>query len=265
MITLRSVNNFDVIPGDTASSVILHVPHSSTHIPADVRAQIALDDAELAAELQAITDADTDLVAERAAEAAGVTPWLFINRASRLVVDPERFPDEREELNARGMGAVYVSTTDQGILRTPTEEERQDLLDRFFHPYAEAFTQLVRNRLAATGHVTIIDIHSYPVVKLPYELNDGPRPEICIGTDDFHTPAALTDAARTAMLTAAPTGEIDLDSPFAGCYVPLDYYEKEAAVRGVMLEIRRDVVSGHLGALARATGQLIDAVESAGS
>ena len=158
---------FEVIPGDPASSVILHVPHSSTDIPADVRTGIVLDDESLAVELQAITDADTDVVASAAAAAASRHPWLFVNRASRLVIDPERFPDEREELNAVGMGAVYERTTTGAVLREPTLEEREALIERFFTPYADAIAALVRGRLAAVGSVTVVDVHSYPLVPNP--------------------------------------------------------------------------------------------------
>ena len=98
---------FEITPGDPSSTVVLHVPHSSTWIPDDVRTGIGLSDEELAAELEAITDRDTDLIAVGAAGLADVRPWLFVNQASRLVIDPERFPDEREELSAVGMGAVY--------------------------------------------------------------------------------------------------------------------------------------------------------------
>ncbi len=86
---------FEVIPGGPSSTVVLHVPHGSSWIPPEVRAGIVLSDAELSAELLAITDADTDVIAEGAADLASVRPWIFANRVSRLVIDPERFPDER--------------------------------------------------------------------------------------------------------------------------------------------------------------------------
>ena len=250
---------FETIPGHPSSSVVLHVPHSSTHIPDDVRHGIVLTDAELTAEVAAITDADTDKIAADAAELASLRPWIFVNRASRLVIDPERFPDEREELNAVGMGAVYERTTTGAVLRTPTGTERAELIDAYYAPYAEGIAALVRERLEAVGRVTIIDVHSYPQVKNPYELHgDGPRPEVCIGTDTFHTSAALAEAATSSLVNAAPSGEVGLNSPFAGCYVPLDQYEQNTAVQAVMLEIRRDVVADRSHELAVATAALID-------
>ncbi len=79
-------------PRRPASPVILHVPHSSRRIPADVRPGIVLDDAALERELDHITDSHTEEIAEAAADLAGVTPWRFVNRASRLVVDPSGSP-----------------------------------------------------------------------------------------------------------------------------------------------------------------------------
>jgi predicted N-formylglutamate amidohydrolase len=254
-----AVSAFDMLPGDPASTVVLHVPHASTWIPAAVRDGIVLTDDELAAEVAAITDGDTDVIALGAADLADLRPWIFVNRASRLVIDPVRFPDEREEMNAVGMGAVYERTTTGAVLRTPTAVERRALTDEFYVPYSEALAALVRDRLAVVGRVTIIDVHSYPVVQLPYELHgSGPRPEVCIGTDSFHTSPALELAATSAMATAAPTGDLSVNSPFSGCYVPLDQYELNPAVESVMLEIRRDVVSGHLEALMAATAALIN-------
>ncbi|MFJ3923338.1 N-formylglutamate amidohydrolase [Streptomyces sp. NPDC090022] len=250
-------------PGAPDSVVLLHVPHSSRAIPADVRAGIVLDDRELETELDHITDAHTARIAAGAAGAARLTPWRFENRLSRLVVDPERFPDEREEMLARGMGAVYTRTTHRAELR-PAGFDGGRLLERYFHPYARAITDAVEERLAAVGRAIILDVHSYPAKALPYELHgDGPRPPICLGTDAFHTPPALLDAAREAF---ADFGGTALDSPFAGTYVPLRYYGKDARVGALMVEIRRDLYMSEPGgpagpgleALARALAALVD-------
>ncbi|GAA0923008.1 N-formylglutamate amidohydrolase [Streptomyces thermoalcalitolerans] len=230
--------SFDLLPGADDSPVILHVPHSAREIPADVRAGIVLDDAALERELDHITDAHTARIAEVAAGLAAVAPWRFVNRLSRLVVDPERFPDEREEMLAVGMGAVYTRTTHQEVLR-PADTDPEPLLERYFRPYAEAMTEAVAGRLAATGRAVIIDVHSYPSAALPYELHgEGPRPPVCLGTDAFHTPPELTELARKAF---EPCGETGLNSPFSGTYVPLRFHESDARVHALMVEMRRDL------------------------
>jgi N-formylglutamate deformylase len=236
--------SFEIIRGHPRSPVVIHVPHSSTHIPAWVRERICLTDAELTDELTFMTDARTDEIADAAANMAAIRPWIFVNRRSRLVVDPERFPDPADEPMAApeiGMGAVYTRTSHGGILRNDEPEHHEALLDRYFRPYANALTQLVEERLASVGDVTIIDLHSYPLVELPYERlhhAGAARPECCIGIDPTHTPATLRDAAIEAF---APLGQVAVNQPFAGTYVPLAFYTaQDARVSSVMVELRRD-------------------------
>ncbi|MEU5099698.1 N-formylglutamate amidohydrolase [Streptomyces sp. NPDC020996] len=257
--------SFELLPGANGSPVILHVPHSAREIPADVRAGIVLDDAALERELDHITDAHTAELADAAAGLAGVTPWRFVNRLSRLVVDPERFPDEREEMLSAGMGAVYTRTTHRAALRS-ADTDPEPLIERYFRPYARAMTDAVADRLAATGRALIVDVHSYPTAPLPYELHGaGPRPPVCLGTDSFHTPPGLLAAAREAF---AGCGETGLDSPFSGAYVPLEFYAKEPRVGALMVEIRRDAYMSEPGGpagpgltrLASALAALVDAV-----
>ncbi|MFE0650355.1 N-formylglutamate amidohydrolase [Streptomyces sp. NPDC059534] len=258
-------DSFELLAGAPDSPVLLHVPHSSSVVPPDVREGILLDDGELAAELAHITDSHTAEIAAGAASAAATTPWRFVNRLSRLVVDPERFPDEREEMLAVGMGAVYTSTTHRAGLR-PAGFDPAPLLDRYFTPYAEAMTEAVAGRLAATGRAVIVDVHSYPTEPLPYELHgDGPRPPVCLGTDPFHTPPALLEAAREAF---GGFGGVATDTPFAGTYVPLRHYRRDPRVTALMVEIRRDLYMSEPGgpagpgaaALGAALAVLADAV-----
>jgi N-formylglutamate amidohydrolase len=233
-----------MIVGDATSTVILHVPHAATHIPPAAREHIRLDDEQLATEVAHITDAHTDLIAERATQAAQARPFRFVNRLSRLVVDPERFPDEREEMAAVGMGAIYTRTTHGDTLRDSHPQHEAELLATYFHPYAAAMTSLVDERLDAAGSVTLVDVHSYPTHALPYELHKtGDRPAICLGTDPFHTPPDLLAAAQTAF-GAFPTAN---DTPFRGCYVPLVHYGRAHAVQSIMIEIRRDTYMAEPG------------------
>jgi N-formylglutamate deformylase len=233
---MPDVGTFEVLPPDgPPAPIVVHVPHASTTVPDDVRAAIVLDDVALAEELRVMTDHRTDVLASGT---GNVGATRFVNRRSRLVVDPERFPDDREELAARGMGAVYTRGHRGQQLRIPDADAEAALLTRFFHPYADAFAALVTDVVERHGACTILDVHSYPAVMLPYELHDGRRPPVCVGVDATHTPDWLTD------LVMAEAAWHDLstavDTPFAGAYVPLEGYGLDERVTAVMLEIRRD-------------------------
>ncbi len=233
--------SFAVHRGDPRCPLILHVPHSSRAIPTDVRAGIAVSDAALSTELGHMTDAHTDVIAAAAA-LAGSGAWQFVNRLSRLVVDPERLPDDQEEMLAVGMGAVYSRTSHGALLRTPDPGRDADLRARFFDPYADALADLVTDRVAATGRAVILDVHSYPRVALPYELHGHlARPVVCLGTDGQHTPAGLLAAALDAF---SPLGDVAVNAPFGGTYVPLRHYRTDLRVESLMVEVRRDAYLG---------------------
>jgi N-formylglutamate amidohydrolase len=191
---------------------------------------------------------------------------VVVNRLSRFVVDPERFPDGREEMAAVGMAAVYARGTRGQRIRADDPDHRDALLAAYYTTWADAVADLVDARLAATGRAVVVDVHSYPSAPLPYELHaDGPRPPVCLGTDPVHTPPDLLDAARRAF---APVGEVGTDSPFRGTYVPLRHHGRDRRVRSIMVELRRDghlvepagPVTGGLVVAAAALAALVDAV-----
>jgi len=123
----------------------------------------------------------------------------LVNNYSRLVIDPERFEKDEEEIMAsKGMGAVYTKTSYQQILRKDfSAEEKEKLLSAYFRPYHKAVALEVQNTLEQFGRCLIIDCHSFPSKPLPYELDQSSdRPDICIGTDPFHTPEELVPEQR---------------------------------------------------------------------
>jgi N-formylglutamate amidohydrolase len=213
--------NWNLIPGDALSPVIIHVPHASTRIPDHIAQHLLLSAQELQQELDLMTDGLTDQLARHASQKAKVSPWIFENTLSRLVFDPERFPDESEVMNEVGMGVVYSKTSDQKPLRDISEAESQEIVDTYFKPYSLAFQALVAERLEALGDVVIIDLHSYPVVASDYELyKESARPALCLGVDDFHTSEALVALATEEM---SGLGDIDINTPFVGTYVPMEF------------------------------------------
>jgi N-formylglutamate deformylase len=230
-------------------AVVLHVPHASTYLPDDVRQGIALDDDALAREMLASTDHHTDRLVAGLDELNGIATVqgarvaLHVNTLSRLVVDPERFLDpEREDTETVGRGAVYTRGFDGAVLRDTDDPGwaalREGLIMRHFLPYHAAIEQLVAGMLARHGICTIIDVHSYPRDAQPYELApEGARPEVCIGTDDAHTPGTLVAIVRSAAETVGFA--CARDTPFSGTFVPTPWLG-DPRVSSVMLEIRRD-------------------------
>jgi N-formylglutamate amidohydrolase len=109
------------------SSIILHIPHASRAIPKDVRSTLLPGDERIARELLVMTDAWTDeILAHFRPEAERV-----IFPVSRLVVDPERYPNDVDEpMAARGMGAIYTlnGRTTTGSRRGRTAQTDGDVL-----------------------------------------------------------------------------------------------------------------------------------------
>lgn len=228
---------FEILPPlGPARAIVGHVPHASPHIPDEERAGILLGPADLASELLHLTDAHTDRLF---AWIRGLGGTLFVNRVSRLVVDPERFPDDIDEpMAAVGQGAVYTRTTDGRALRAVDPATRDHLMERWFRPYHAALEAAVEAALAAHGRCLLIDGHSFASVPLPSEPDQAPdRPDVCIGTDPVHTPRALVDGLATAL--EAEGFRVAVDRPFGGTMVPLPWYGRDPRVTSVMLEVRR--------------------------
>lgn len=234
-----SATPFEILeppPGVAPRPWVGHVPHAGLAIPADVRAGITVDDVELRRQQVLLTDHLTDRLFDWLPTAGAAT---FVNRTSRLVVDPERFADDdHEPMAALGQGAVYTRTTDGVRMRPDDAAARAALLARFFEPYHAALTALVERTLERHGRCLIVDGHSFGSVPLLSERDQAPdRPDICLGTDPTHTPERLYRALDAAFRDAGFT--VKRDSPFAGSLVPLRHYGRDRRVTTVMLEIRR--------------------------
>lgn len=219
--------------------MIYHIPHPSFDIPIDIRPTLLLDDREIEAELLTMTDAFTD---DLFGSHAGADDSVVTSPVSRLVVDPERFLDNSLENMARiGMGVIYERTSGGAPLRvTPSPEERNALIRRFYEPHHDRLTEATERELTRTGTALILDCHSFPLRPLPYEIDqDLDRPDICIGTDDFHTPEHLVEVAEKAVTDEGLTCKIN--RPFSGSIVPSRYYGRDLRVSSIMVEVNRSL------------------------
>ena len=219
--------------------VVLHIPHNSRVIPASLRDQFVLDNQGLCHELDLMTDHLTyDLFVD-----PNTNNKIVCSNVSRLIIDVERFEDDcLEPMAAIGMGAIYTSTSSlKPLRRAITADERTYLMAEYYHPHHRALESAVNESLENHGQCLIIDCHSFPNTALPYENVDKSilRPDICIGTDSFHTSDALrkafTDAFRITALNVAT------NNPFAGSMVPASRYRKDERVQSIMIEVNRDL------------------------
>ncbi|MBA7538664.1 hypothetical protein ES705_30941 [subsurface metagenome] len=218
--------------------LLVHIPHSSTYIPPEIKNVILLEDNDLQEELLRITDRYTDEIFSCVAELGGI---LVVYNYSRLVLDPERFRDDKKEIMAaKGMGVIYTKDSNGRKLREINENERDMLLQNLYDPYHRAITEEVQELLNNFDGCLIIDAHSFPAIPLPYEPSQElKRPQICLGIDAYHTPEDLKEFIRNFFEGINLTTEIN--RPFKGCYVPAKFLHRDKRVKSIMIEINREL------------------------
>jgi len=214
-----------------------HIPHSSLHIPQDIRQSFLVDDIELESELLKVTDRYVDELFSSVYEIGGVSA---IYNYSRLVVDPERFEDDEfEPMSQRGRGVIYTKTSEGKSLRIRLgDKEHEALLEQFYRPYHKAIEREVQDLLDNFGRCLIIDCHSFSSIPFPFEPDQNPeRPDICIGTDPFHSSLVLIEAVR-AFFNGAHL-KVNCNKPYGGTYIPLKYLKKDNRISSIMVEVNR--------------------------
>ena len=126
--------------------------------------------------------------------------------------------------------------------------QREDLIHTYYWPHHERFDAAVTEALVQHGRCLVIDGHSFAVQALPYEqaAPSNERPDICIGTDAFHTPDAMTRAFVSEFERAR--WHVTVNEPFAGAIVPLSRYRRDKRVTSVMLKVNRSLYLDEPGA-----------------
>ncbi|MBO4903047.1 MAG: N-formylglutamate amidohydrolase [Lachnospiraceae bacterium] len=216
--------------------VIIHVPHASTLIPKEERRHFVT--CELERELAVMTDHYCDDLYDTGAE-------MVRFPISRLICDPERFRDDADEsMSEVGMGAVYTKCSDGTPLKNVTKRHREEILRTYYDVHHKRLEDAVLRKLEECGTCLILDGHSFYEKALPYEPDQRQmRPEICIGTDEVHTPKPLADMLCAYFLHKGYT--VAVNRPFAGAIVPLRFYRTDPRVHAVMIEVNRGLYMDH--------------------
>ena len=214
--------------------VLIHIPHSSYYIPQRYRRLFYLSGEELFQEQLRMTDSYTDQIYAVKGTERLIFPF------SRLICDVERFRNEKdEEMTKQGMWICYTRTSDGKPLKEISNCHKQDILHLYdnHHAFLEKWVEKTAEEI---GNCLIIDAHSFSSVPLPYELHSQEfRPNICIGTDLFHTPDYLIDYFYNAFNQAGYS--VGINTPFQGTIVPLRYYHQNKRVMSIMIELNRSL------------------------
>ncbi len=208
--------------------VILHIPHSSIFVPKTYQ---VLDGVSLEKEFQRMTDWYTDELFDFDEAKKLIFPY------SRLYCDVERFRKERDEPMAKkGMGVCYTRTSYGTKLRELSSKEKVFIKSTIYDKHHKKLETLVDEELSRQGSTLIIDCHSFSNVPLPHE-DSKTRPDICIGTDSFHTPPELIEYLHNYFEEEGLT--VAINEPFSGTMVPLKFYGKDKRVKSIMIEVNR--------------------------
>lgn len=208
--------------------MILHIPHASTDI-------LSYEIIDKEKELLKMTDHFTDELYS----CDNATRIVF--ELSRLICDVERFEDDTQEpMSKYGMGVCYTKNSQGNKLRDFKYNEKNEVLKNYYHPHHKKLSDAVDEELHRTGSALIIDCHSFPNTTYYFNNDYGKtRPDICIGTDSYHTPEKLLENVQKFFLSKGYF--VKINDPYSGTIVPLKHYKKEKNVSSIMIEVNRKI------------------------
>lgn len=221
-------NTFDGLHllGDSIrKSLIICIPHSSIKTPNYAGFIIDIEE-----EINKLTDFHTDKIFK--------LPFSTVRaNFSRLFCNVERLPDEVEPMFKLGMGIYQTKTSDGSPLRHDIPELKKYIIKKHYIPYHNKVEKLIQEKLTTGNVATIIDCHSFNDTPLPFETDTARRPDICIGTDEFHTPSYLREYVVSYFQRLGY--DVKVNSPYSGSFAPMGFYKKTKAVESIMIEINK--------------------------
>jgi N-formylglutamate deformylase len=211
--------------------LILHIPHSSYHIP--LTDGYAVSEECIQEEILKLTDWYTDELFQSSDDFSVVAAF------SRVFCDVERFVDDSQEVMAQyGMGVCYEKGDDGKVIRKVDDQLRETILEHYYWKHHNRLTEVVSQQLKEYGKALILDCHSFPSKPFVRDLDQSDnRPDFNIGTDSFHTPTELVE--MTEEFFQSRGFSLGIDAPYAGSIVPLKFYGKDKNVMSIMLEVNR--------------------------
>lgn len=204
--------------------IVISLPHSGTWIPDDMR-QALLPDAILA---------NTDWFLPelyRFLPDAGFT--TLANHVNRYVADPNR-PTIVAPVGSYQRTTIYQQNTfGHPLYAEPLSLETiQERLKAYYQPYRGALQQLLADKIAAFGHVTLIDLHSFAF----YPGQPGINPQdIVLGNAHDQTSSKAFRLQITDVLNQAGFS-VSNNYPFRGGDITR-HYGQDPRVTALQIEL----------------------------
>jgi N-formylglutamate amidohydrolase len=145
--------------------------------------------------------------------------------------------DENEEMFKIGRGFYYTNDYLGRSLRKDDIEHKNMVYENYYRKHHSKLKEEVDKVLNLYNHCYILDCHSFNEIPIG-SLNDNPTsPDICLGVDDYHTPDYLVDSISSYLKGCGFS--VDINNPYSGCIIPLDYYKTNGNVMGIMIEVNK--------------------------
>ena len=238
-LALNTLNSIDLFSEDNNkivdNHIIIHIPHSSTHIPD--YSDFIVDKKIIKSEIDLLTDIDTDIIFDIYNTTKIIAPF------NRVFCDVERLPDEKEEMFKYGRGFYYTHSDNGTIIRNVNNVNKKYIYENYYIKHHNKLNNAVSNKLKKYGKVLIIDAHSFSDIPFKTDINQSlNRPDFCLGTDDYHTPNNLLDIAKNKLEKLGYS--VGVNNPYSGTIVPLKYYKKNNNVQSIMFEVNKKLYLG---------------------
>jgi len=193
--------------------MILHIPHSSSHIMNLVTLTRELEN------LYHLTDFQTDKIFCSGKGEPIIFKW------SRFVCDVERLIND--PLEKEGQGIIYRKDFfGNDIIRNIADE----WVLEFYNEHHKNLNMMVAKSLTLLPRCVVVDCHSF---------SSDSKIDICIGTDDFHTPRKLFYLVYD-YFSKHLNVIVRENTPYKGTFIPTNYKD-DPNVSGIMIEINKNM------------------------
>lgn len=229
-IMSNTLSALNVFKDEIESEILIHIPHSGTHIPS--YESMDKEKEKVEKEIQLLIDWATEEIFDINNSTQIVVPF------SRVFCDVERLSDEQEEMFKKGRGFYYTHSDNGERLRKDNPELKQMIFEKYYEPHHERLLTACQDKIDKYGFCTLIDAHSFSEEPLQTEGNqDLNRSDICLGTDDFHTPVAWIKMLKSHFEDKGFT--VGINRPYSGTIVPLSMHKKEKRLQSIMIEVNK--------------------------